>query len=102
GGAQPDLWIYAAILAADHSFVVDNWACGSELGDLHLYGSIAQNYRGIVGTSGGGGGVISAPPNTMCASRRHFTVHVVQIPGLRYRRIEVVFNGHRVATRTTK
>ncbi len=102
-GAQADIWIYAAILAADHSFVVDNWACGSELGDLNVYGSIAANYRGIVGTiGGGGGGVLSAPPSTVCASRRHFIVHVLQIPGLTYRRINVVLNGHHVATRATK
>jgi len=101
-GAQPDIWIYASILAADHAFVVDNWACGSQLGNLDVYGSIAQNYRGVIGTAGGGGGVISAPLNTTCASRRRFTVHIVQIPDLRYRGIKVVFNGHRVATRTTR
>jgi hypothetical protein len=86
-GAQPDIWIYAAILAANHAFAVDNWACGASLGDLNVYGSIAQNYRGILG---GGNSVsatvVSAPPNTtppaVCASRRDFIVHVVQIPGL--------------------
>ena len=102
-GVQPDIWIYAAILAADHSFVVDNWACGSGLGNLNLYGSIAENYRGPVGTIGGGSaGVISAPLSTACASRRHFIVHVVQIPGLMYRRIKVLLNGRRVATTTTR
>jgi hypothetical protein len=104
-GAQPDIWIYAALLAADHSFVVDNWKCGSELGELNVYGSVAENYRGPVGTIGGGGGgsgVTSPPPTTVCTSRRHFIVHVVQIPGLRYRRVNVVLNGHRIATRTTE
>jgi|GEM_PF-2732722 len=111
-GSQPDIWIYAAILAADDSFVVDNWGCGSELGNLNVYGSVAQNYRGIVGTVGGSVRVISAPPSsappsiappsTACASRRRFVVHVVQIPGLTYRRINVLLNGHRLATRTTK
>lgn len=106
-GAQPDIWIYAAILAADHSFAVDNWACGSSLGNLNVYGSIAGNYHGIVGTSSGGGGATtSAPPSTpsksACTSRRDFVVHVIQIPGLVYRRVKVTLNGHRIATKTTK
>jgi hypothetical protein len=106
-GAQPGIWIYAAILAAYHSFVVDNFTCGSQLGNLNVYGSIAQNYRGIVGTLGGGGSrVIGAPPETpprtVCTSRRRFVVHVVDTRGLAYRRINVVLNGHRVPARTTK
>lgn len=50
-GAMENPWIYAAILATTHSFVVDNFNCGPKaLGDLNLYGALAQNYRGIVGT----------------------------------------------------
>jgi len=101
-GAQSNIWIYAAILAAEDSFVVDNFACGSWLGDLNVYGSVAQNYRGVVGTIGGGGAVISPPPSTECTSRRRFIVHIVRASGLRYRRIDVTLNGHRLATRTTK
>jgi hypothetical protein len=106
-GAQPDIWIYAAILAADHSLVVDNWACGTGLGDLNVYGSVAGNYRGIVGIAGSDSAdAISAPPTTppssVCASQRHFVVHVDQLPGLVYRRVKVVLNGHRLATRITK
>jgi hypothetical protein len=48
-------WIYAAVLSTSHSFIVDNYSCGNELGKLHEYGAIAQNYRGPVGTSGGTG-----------------------------------------------
>lgn len=48
-------WIYAAILSTKHSFVVDNYSEGESLGDLNIYGAIAQNYRGIVGTTGGTG-----------------------------------------------
>jgi len=48
-------WIYAGILATKHSFIVDNWGCGSELGKLNVYGAIAQDYRGAVGTTGGTG-----------------------------------------------
>jgi hypothetical protein len=50
--ANPE--IDAAILAIKDSFIVDNYDCGaqSQLGSLKVYGSIAQNYRGAVGTSG--------------------------------------------------
>jgi len=48
-------WIYAANLSTDHSFMVDNYACGKPMGKLGLYGAIAQKFRGAVGTVGGGG-----------------------------------------------
>ncbi len=54
-GTQKNIWIYAAILSTRHSFAVDNFNCGSELGELNVYGAIAQNFRGIVGTGGAGG-----------------------------------------------
>ncbi len=54
-GKQENIWIYAAILSTKHSFVVDNFNCGNELGKLNVYGAIAQNFRGIVGTSGATG-----------------------------------------------
>ncbi|MFY9488598.1 MAG: hypothetical protein WAP35_07895 [Solirubrobacterales bacterium] len=46
--------IEAAILALQHSFMVDQWACGSGLGVLTIRGALTQNYRGVVrrGTSG--------------------------------------------------
>jgi hypothetical protein len=47
--------IYAAILAVNHSFIVDNYNCGGPLGNLTIWGAIAQLYRGTVGTSGGSG-----------------------------------------------
>jgi hypothetical protein len=47
--------IDAAILALNHSFIVDNWYCGEKLGDLEVNGAIAQRFRGPVGTSGSGG-----------------------------------------------
>jgi Tfp pilus assembly protein PilX len=55
-GVQKNIWIYAAILSTKHSFAVDNYNCGGQLGELNVYGAIAQNFRGIVGTGGGGGG----------------------------------------------
>ena len=47
--------IDAAILAINHSFIVDNYNCGSSLGTLTVKGAIAQKYRGAVGTTGGTG-----------------------------------------------
>ena len=43
--------IDAAILAINHSFIVDNYDCGSPLGTLTVNGAIAQKYRGAVGTT---------------------------------------------------
>jgi hypothetical protein len=43
-------YIYAAILAVQHSFIVDNYDCGSSPGTLTVIGTIAQLYRGPVGT----------------------------------------------------
>jgi hypothetical protein len=54
-GSLEGPWIYAALLSTTHSFVVDNYNCGKKLGNLNLYGALAQNYRGIVGTGGGTG-----------------------------------------------
>jgi hypothetical protein len=49
--------IDAAILALQHSFIVDNFDCGSpaNTGNLNIYGALAQKFRGTVGTTGGGG-----------------------------------------------
>jgi Tfp pilus assembly protein PilX len=55
GASLSEPWIYAAILATAHSFVVDNYNCGAALGKLHVYGAIAQNYRGPVGLTSGPG-----------------------------------------------
>lgn len=45
-------WIYGAILSTSHSFLVDNSACGSTLGNLNIFGAIGQKFRGIVGQVG--------------------------------------------------
>ena len=102
-GVQPNIWIYAAILAVQNSLIVDNWGCGAGLGDLNIYGSIAQNYRGLVLRGFGSVGV-AGPPATpaACESRRHFTVHVARNPGLVYRRVSFTLNGRRLATRTSR
>jgi Tfp pilus assembly protein PilE len=54
-GKLENPWIYAAILSTNHSFAVDNYGCGSQLGELHVYGAIAQRFRGIVGLVGTSG-----------------------------------------------
>ena len=53
-GSQ-DLTIDAALLSIDHSFIVDHYDCGSELGTLTVNGAISQKFRGAVGTTGGTG-----------------------------------------------
>ena len=47
--------IDAAILALNHSFIVQNYNRGRQLGTLTVNGVIAQKWRGPVGTSGGTG-----------------------------------------------
>jgi hypothetical protein len=53
-GSLKNPWIYAAILATSHSWVVDNPSCGNNLGELNVFGAIGQNYRGVVGVGGSG------------------------------------------------
>ncbi len=48
-------WIYAAILSTSHSFIVDNFGCGANMGELNVYGAIAQKFRGPVGKVSGSG-----------------------------------------------
>jgi hypothetical protein len=54
-GSLSNLQIDAAILAINHSFIVDHYDCGAGLGTLTVNGAIAQKYRGAVGTSTGTG-----------------------------------------------
>lgn len=58
GGYLSNPFIYAAILSTSHSFLVDNYNCGSVMGDLNVYGAIAQKFRGVVGVSGNTSGYI--------------------------------------------
>jgi hypothetical protein len=51
--------IDAAILALNHSFIVDNYNCGGADGTLHVHGAIAQYFRGPVGQSNGTGGILN-------------------------------------------
>lgn len=54
-GSQTNVDIEAAILSLQHSFIVDNYNCGAQLGTLSVEGAIAQRFRGAVGTNGGTG-----------------------------------------------
>ena len=54
GGSLISPTIDAAMLALDHSIIVDHYDCGSALGTLNIEGALAQKFRGPVGTSGGG------------------------------------------------
>jgi hypothetical protein len=50
-----NLEVDAAILAIAHSFIVDHYDCGKSLGTLTVNGSISQQFRGAVGTTGSPG-----------------------------------------------
>jgi Tfp pilus assembly protein PilX len=52
GPSLGSVQIDAAILSLQHSFIVDNYGCGSPRGTLTVNGAIAQSYRGPVGTGG--------------------------------------------------
>jgi hypothetical protein len=54
-GTLGDVRIEAAILALQHSFIVDNYYCGGDEGMLTVVGAIAQKFRGPVGTTNGNG-----------------------------------------------
>jgi type II secretory pathway pseudopilin PulG len=53
-GVLKNIQIEAALLAINHSIIVDNYNCGASLGNLNVKGALAQNFRGAVGTGGGG------------------------------------------------
>ncbi len=53
-GPANNLRIDAAILAIQHSFIVDHYDCGAALGELEVNGAISQKWRGPVGTNSGG------------------------------------------------
>jgi hypothetical protein len=54
-GSLQDPSIDAAIMSLEHSFIVDEYDCGKDLGNLSVEGAIAQKFRGPVGTHSGGG-----------------------------------------------
>jgi type II secretory pathway pseudopilin PulG len=54
-GVLENLEIEAALLALEHSIIVDNYRCGARLGLITVKGALAQKYRGAVGTTGSNG-----------------------------------------------
>ncbi len=54
-GTNQDITIEAAIMSINHSFIVDHYNCGAQLGELTVKGAIIQKFRGAVGTTGGTG-----------------------------------------------
>jgi hypothetical protein len=56
-GSLNNLQIDAAILAINHSFIVDHYDCGGPLGTLTLNGDVSQKFRGAVGTFSGSSSV---------------------------------------------
>jgi len=57
-GSPTNMIIHAAILTLSGSFTVDNYWCGSALGNLTVEGAIAQRHRGVVGTGNGNTGYL--------------------------------------------
>jgi hypothetical protein len=53
-GTLNNVQIDAAIMALNHSFMVDNYFCGGPIGTLEVNGTIIQKYRGPVGQSSSG------------------------------------------------
>jgi hypothetical protein len=49
-GSLEDPVIDAAMLAIEHSIIVDHYDCGNTLGNLNIEGALAQKFRGPVGT----------------------------------------------------
>lgn len=49
-GSVSNIRIDAAMLAIQHSFIVDHYNCGNTLGTLTVNGAISQKFRGPVGT----------------------------------------------------
>lgn len=56
GSSSPSV-VDAAMLAIQHSFIVDHYDCGNSLGTLTVHGAISQKFRGPVGTFSGTGSV---------------------------------------------
>jgi hypothetical protein len=92
----------------DHSFV---WSAEVLLDDAPFEGSDGADLEQLRATAespcsesssgesalAGTDGIITAPPNKQCISRRDFVIHVQQLKGVIYRRVSVEVNEHAVA-----
>jgi type II secretory pathway pseudopilin PulG len=65
--------IDAAILALSQSFIVDNWDCGTVRGNLTVTGTIAQKWRGPVGTGSGAAAATGYIKNYQYDDRLRYT-----------------------------
>jgi type II secretory pathway pseudopilin PulG len=50
---ETNVRVDAAIMSVQHSWIVDNYNKGQQLGDLTVNGAMAQKFRGTVGSTGG-------------------------------------------------
>lgn len=71
-GGPGTITIQAAILALNHSFIVDNYYCGSPTGTLNITGALAQKFRGPVGTGGSSGASSGYVKNYNYDDRLHY------------------------------
>lgn len=86
-GNYPSI-VSACMVSVAHSVMTMNYDLGSDLGSLTVIGSIAQKYRGVVGTSGGTGYskdyrydprlVYDAPPHFLEPTSSSFVPTIVQ------------------------
>jgi type II secretory pathway pseudopilin PulG len=83
--------IDAAILSTKHSWGVDNYSCGAELGTITIWGSIAENFRGRVTCCASGGNYVKSykyderlktiqPPDFLAPSSTEVTLSRVTAP----------------------
>jgi hypothetical protein len=83
--------IDAAILSTKHSWGVDNYSCGAELGNITIWGSIAENFRGRVTCCASGGNYVKnykyderlktiQPPDFLAPSSTEVTLSRVTAP----------------------
>jgi hypothetical protein len=65
-GTSPVRNVQAAILALQHSFTVDGYKCGSNLGWMNETGALAQRFRGAVGSGVGVSGTSCSGGSGYC------------------------------------
>ena len=91
GGPLNNPVIDAAILSTKHSWGVDNFSCGGPLGEITIWGSIAENFRGRVTCCLSGGDYIKdykyderlktiQPPDFLAPSSTEVTLSRVTAP----------------------
>ena len=91
GGPLGNPVIDAAILSTKHSWGVDNFSCGGPLGEITIWGSIAENFRGRVTCCTSGGDYVKnykyderlktiQPPNFLAPSSTEVTLARVTAP----------------------